>query len=216
MTTTQDQAEQMLAYWQTALRLQDWDIAVEICEHDRHEMSNYGELDYRPTERTARIRLADDECCMRITGRAGPPVSIESSLVHELLEIHFCDLGDRRSNEAINLRFEQAFNAIAECLVGLRHRAHGDIIEIDEHGRVSIPIQGTGVERHPFMSVDLSEPAKAESRPQRPELDDGHRPPLRRPFDRATADHSSPQASTPASAPGQSSRSDTAQPAPRP
>jgi len=122
MTMTQDEVEALLAYWQKALRLQDWRITVEICEYGRHEMDNYGECDFRGFFKEARIRLADDECRLSITGRAGPPSSMEFSLVHELIEIHLSDLadGERRKEGAVNLRFEQAINALADCLVRLR------------------------------------------------------------------------------------------------
>lgn len=123
MTMTQDEIEVLLAYWQKALGLQDWRITVEICEYVRHEMDSYGECDYHENFRKARIRLADDECGLKIAGRAAPPPSLEFTLVHELIEIHLSGLdeAERRKGGAVNVRFEQAINAIADCLIHLRN-----------------------------------------------------------------------------------------------
>lgn len=104
--------EALLAEWQKTLRLQDWDIEIDVARRvDMHRMDVDGQCRWVLCNKSAFIRILDpiDHNPSMIA-----PCDPERTLVHELLHLHFapfCELGSE------TYQHEQAIEAIAEALV---------------------------------------------------------------------------------------------------
>lgn len=102
--------------WQQILRLQDWDIELQLCR--RHEMEsviNYGECSADPLERTATIRvLWPDE----VPPEEATDGFVEGVIVHELLHLYFSEthaMDERDSEEHVVRKATKAFMSIVEA-----------------------------------------------------------------------------------------------------
>lgn len=105
----------LLAYWQKALRLLDWRIAVEYVAdlRSRDGTPCYGLCFPFADNKTARILVRDPST--PLDDRRNPASLIEETIIHELLHLHFAPFGGRRPAEiAVE---EQAVWAIAEALI---------------------------------------------------------------------------------------------------
>lgn len=116
----QAQAEDRLRYWQRVLRLQDWDLRVEVVRwHEFGQDGPYmGQMIPHVNKAVANIKLiAPDDASpgwMR-------EYDMEKTLVHELLHIHFQNArpNDAKADERGE---ERAIEAIAEALIALDRR----------------------------------------------------------------------------------------------
>jgi len=106
-----------LRYWQKVLRLQDWDLEVDIVrDRDMPECCN-GHLAINVQWKLATISI------LAGVDRVRRDIGVEEvDLVHELLHVVFHNL--HPDNGGVSLThdlFEQGLNLVAEALVGLRH-----------------------------------------------------------------------------------------------
>ena len=124
---TQEQLGEALKFWQSALRLKDWDITAEIVR--RHKMSNrthFGEVSWNLSRMSAKILISDEID----TGESDDiPFDPEQTLVHELVHLHVAKIGEVEGNPS--WVEEQVVDQIANAFVGL-HRVlpHGKPREV--------------------------------------------------------------------------------------
>jgi hypothetical protein len=99
-----------LKYWQRILRIQDWDVRLDLCGSDELGES-YGDMREFREHRYAIVRILKPEA-LDPTDRWAKAFAghqdLESILVHELLHIVFDGLVE---DEHDNLRLEQTINA---------------------------------------------------------------------------------------------------------
>lgn len=102
--------EKLCAYWQKRLRLQDWDVTVKPVRHHELDQYRHAEISICSERKTAVmsvVNLADRNAELAIT--------IEESVIHELLHLHF----DSFWNKGKSTEMEQAINLIAKAFVPL-------------------------------------------------------------------------------------------------
>ncbi len=121
------------AYWQKRLRLQDWEVELEIVRnHNFDAPTTYGELTtWFPEKRYAYIRLADpgdySDTHKPLRGST-PDERLEICLVHELLHIHLEPLlVDKPRPGVEDTACEQAIDAISVALVTLNDARFGPV-----------------------------------------------------------------------------------------
>lgn len=94
--------------WQQKLRLQDWDVSIQLVR--QYEIPGcFGDCTYAVQTKSAKIRLVvqDD------VDPEAPFPELEHTLVHELLHLHFAPFWD----DSRMVELEQAINLIAGALV---------------------------------------------------------------------------------------------------
>lgn len=114
----QDRAEELLADWQKTIRLQDWEIVVDIRRaRDMASGECQAEVHWTKEKKTAIIHLLD-------------PVDYDNdyfaqdhevSMVHELLHLHMVMFATE-DGTLEDVAQEQAIHAIATALVELKRR----------------------------------------------------------------------------------------------
>lgn len=119
MTVTQEDAQARCGYWQTVLRLQDWDVRVTFCRrHDLKHGVARAEIDIY---RRAHVRILDpiDQ------NPEDWPVDrdVEVSLVHELLHLQFYDVAKPKEDTPEDVALERGIEATARALVQLSRGA---------------------------------------------------------------------------------------------
>lgn len=102
-----------LRFWQSTLKLRDWDITVNV-DPDTNVKGREtgGYITVEPYHKRARITIPPTAVLL------GIPTNSEMSLVHELLHLHLegWQVEDFSDKELLK---EQAINALAEALVNL-------------------------------------------------------------------------------------------------
>lgn len=121
---SQEDLQDLCAYWQTMLRLEDWDIQVSLVPLDEMSCTSHaGECWWNDQHKTATVRVMGEVDLRRKNKKDigdSVPLSHELILVHELLHIHFMAWKpDPDSME--HTAQEQAINAVSKALVSLRH-----------------------------------------------------------------------------------------------
>lgn len=102
--------EDLLAFWQPALRLADWDIEVKAAT--RKAMGgDDGENYAYPELREAEIRVVNGATSSRFADH-------ETVLVHELVHCHLETIRTDENNAAL----ETAIEAISKAIVALKRR----------------------------------------------------------------------------------------------
>ena len=118
-TLTDVRLHECAAVWQQRLRLQDWDLKLSIVRVGDLGAGTLGDCDCHSVKRQARIRLLDPR---DVEGQAfwfdGEAWNWHVTLVHELLHLHFHDLGLEWSGKE-SRPGERAIDAIAKALVVL-------------------------------------------------------------------------------------------------
>lgn len=111
---TLDDLQERLAYWQKVLRLQDWDVSVEIVRRHKVSGRSMGHSDISDMKRAAHILIADpsDYEGDWFDERFG---DIERVLVHELLHLNPPLQDNSRETE-------QTVHAISMALLGLERK----------------------------------------------------------------------------------------------
>lgn len=109
-------------YWQTILRLQDWNIILKLVR--RHDMGVQGAIgcsDYAIDHKDCFIELCAPEDLYTYHARfAGEETDYEITLVHELLHLHFAPfMADETKDAHSNTYQELAINTLARSLVHL-------------------------------------------------------------------------------------------------
>lgn len=112
-------------YWQRVLRLQDWDVRLDIARMADLGVGTLGECDPSAVKRQAKITLLDE----RDLGPQkfwfdGESWDWEITLVHELLHLHLHDVVGKDYQTPAGLAAERAIHAISKALVALE-RAKG-------------------------------------------------------------------------------------------
>lgn len=107
-----------LPKWQRILRLQDWDITVDIKR--KHDMGTEGvdadaNVRWVLTEHTAAVEIIDS--CDWDPGWLGGEQDMEFSLVHELVHLQLVQWKDN------TLALEQAVHMLTQGLISLDRRA---------------------------------------------------------------------------------------------
>ena len=113
----------LCAEWQARLRLQDWDIEVERVRHFRVGEARLGEIEVLRSKRAAKIRVLfpEDE-----EPGSWPTNDEETTVVHELLHIHFDPLEPPNIDwsSPVGIAIEQAVHALSVALITLKREAH--------------------------------------------------------------------------------------------
>jgi hypothetical protein len=113
---TQEEAEKALAEWQKRLKLEHWEVMVEIVRSDgMSKLDNSGEIDYQQQTGYASIRLLD-----HIDWPSKFPHDMEKILVHELLHLHFAPFEPEEESLQFTL-WERANELLARVIVN-EHR----------------------------------------------------------------------------------------------
>ena len=111
----------LLEKWQGLLELRDWTIALRVgCLPDEMRTPEVdGEADWTECRKTAVIRLLDERCY----GERIVPYHPERTLIHELLHLKLCLLGesgnalqDRLAHQLIDDLADAKESWIAACL----------------------------------------------------------------------------------------------------
>lgn len=119
VVVNKEQAEGLLAEWQKTLKLQDWDIVIDIRREREMELEGgQAEVHWHKDKRMAIIHLLDP---LDYSNQYWPQ-DHEMSLVHELLHIHMVGFAaeDGTPEDAAQ---EQAINAISFALVDLKRKS---------------------------------------------------------------------------------------------
>ena len=110
---TETEAKKLLKYWQSALRLNDWTVALNYkcspCDMLLKDVE--GETEYTESIKTACIRIIDK----KYYGERIVPFDFEKVLVHELLHLKFSLLSDGE-NELQNRIVHQIIEDMAKTL----------------------------------------------------------------------------------------------------
>lgn len=120
------QAEQKLRYWKHRLGLDDWVIKLKIdCSPDDMVLSGCcGESEWTESTKSAVIRILDP----KFYGERIVPFNYEKTLVHELLHLKFCLLGES-GNDLQDRLVHQLIDDMARAL------AYTDM-DGDNNGRI--------------------------------------------------------------------------------
>lgn len=111
---TQEELDALCDEWQKRLRLQDWHVVVRLRRHYEMNENTTGVIDPVLTRKEARIDLLCEEDRLPIEQPFAD--SVEHTLVHELLHLHFEPFWD--DNKRVEM--EQAIQIIADALVPLK------------------------------------------------------------------------------------------------
>ena len=138
MELTIENAQRECAFWQAALRLQDWDVKLAIVRQGDLGGGTLGDCQPSSFKRQARIRLLDSR---DLEGQGfwfdGECWDWEITLVHELLHLHLHDVVKDWSRPR-GVAGERAIDPIAKALVRLRRSSAEDPNDVrpgrDEEG----------------------------------------------------------------------------------
>ena len=113
---TQDESDSLLKEWQEILRLQDWDVVVDIRRaRDMSLGESVAEVHWKKEKKLAIIHLLDP----MDYDNAYFPQDHEVSIVHELLHLHM--VGFVAEDDTLeDTAQEQAIDAISNALVNLK------------------------------------------------------------------------------------------------
>jgi hypothetical protein len=108
----EDSARSIAGYWQQLLRLSDWDVELHIVKGYLGPQT-YASVESDPRSKTAKISLIDprDWEPESLTGDA-----VEDTLIHELLHLHFRQVGYAYDED----REEPLVHQLARVLAGIR------------------------------------------------------------------------------------------------
>ena len=108
---TLDELKSLVEKYQRVLRLQDWDIKVELVPRDTLSPHRDGEIELCMNFKKAVLRLSTPETFKgNITE---PEQNMEHVLIHEILHLHFAGIDEKWKGIENNL-YEIAINKIAE------------------------------------------------------------------------------------------------------
>lgn len=114
----QEEAEAVLVKWQKMLRLQDWDVKIDVRRGRDFNTDSQAEVTWLEEKKMAIIHLLDP---IDYDNKYFPH-DHEVSIVHELLHLHMVRFA-AESGTPEDIAQEQAINALSLALVGLRRKA---------------------------------------------------------------------------------------------
>ncbi len=117
---TEEQLNDRLQYWQSKLKLSDWNIEVRICRASDMQENCAGSINWTLPNKMATISILDSidypEDTMEVQ-------DMENTLVHELLHIHLAPISeDAHENEHYSLFEEWAICSITSALIELERK----------------------------------------------------------------------------------------------
>lgn len=115
---TEEEARERCAYWQRVLRLQDWEIEVNVARAYHMRLDGLAECHWQIKKRMAVINLQDP--IDFDPGWLGDR-DMELSLVHELLHLHLAPWSPQEGTED-DVFEEQAIHAMSKAFVELERR----------------------------------------------------------------------------------------------
>lgn len=119
---TDEELQDLFAYWQRRLRLLDWHITLELVPaldlEDAH-----GDCNAFFASKSARIRLIRQSEWGSREVLKSPVDGIEQALVHELLHVHFAGFAPDNWNTLDGCLKHQVINILAAALIE-EHRRH--------------------------------------------------------------------------------------------
>lgn len=123
--------EEMLDYWQKLLGLTDWKVALKTdCFSSEMKLQGCaGENEWAESIKTSVIRIIKEE----EYGERIAPFDLEKTLVHELLHLKFCLLGES-GNELQDRYVHQLIDDLARALVAAKRFSLNEITEQPENG----------------------------------------------------------------------------------
>ena len=131
-----DKLEALCEQWQTALRLKDWDVEVQVVRLKELGKGKHGDEFYYAMHQDALVRLLDP----RDEKAAGlrTPLDHEYTLVHELLHLHWAGLeGAVKDGPLLELIMEQGIHASANLMVQLLRAMKSAQATVAEHATES-------------------------------------------------------------------------------
>lgn len=117
---TQDRAQQLLRKWKGVLGLQEWKIKLvyDAIPSDMRLDNVDGESEWTECRKTAVIRILREDCY----GKRIAPYSFEKILVHELLHLKLCLLGES-GNDLQDRYVHQLIDDLARAFVAVAGRS---------------------------------------------------------------------------------------------
>lgn len=116
---SEKELQELCSVWQKRLRLQDWDVFVEVVPKDKLRQESQAECRHTLSKKIAHISIIREE---DYPSRSMVPQDQERDLVHELLHLHFAPFCAGRGTLADDMQ-EQAVHAISCALVDLARRS---------------------------------------------------------------------------------------------
>jgi hypothetical protein len=130
-----DKLEALCEQWQSALRLKDWDVEVQVVRL-KELKGKRGDIFYDVRKKDALIRVLDPRDEKAAGLRA--PLDHEYTLVHELLHLHWAGIEAAVTDgPLLELIMEQAVHATANLLVQLLHAMKSAQATVAEHAAES-------------------------------------------------------------------------------
>jgi hypothetical protein len=112
-----EQLQERCVYWQKVLRLQDWEVSVQVTrDRDFRGPHNQGECEWVIGTKHAAIRILDP---VDYPPNRMWPQDMERVLVHELLHLHFAPFDSAEAGSMEDNAQEQAIESIASGMVML-------------------------------------------------------------------------------------------------
>jgi hypothetical protein len=100
------------AKWQKILRLQDWDVKIDLAPASKMA-DKQGDVEWVKSQKTAKIRILEPS---HYPADHTYPQDCEQTVVHELVHLHFAPV-DRYNEGPQEMLLEQAVDLIAWALV---------------------------------------------------------------------------------------------------
>jgi hypothetical protein len=118
---SEDQLQQDLDYWQKVLRLQDWDVEVNVVRaRDMTLENSAAAVTWVLPKRMASVTIMDPiDYPPGLMGEQDQEVS----LVHELLHLHYAPFDETEKGSLPEVMLEQSIEAISRALVLLKRQA---------------------------------------------------------------------------------------------
>ena len=116
-----DELNDLLEYWQKELRLENWDIVVNLYRQEEfYDEESQGENSYDIRTGQSIIRILD-HIDWPIQGQRFPQ-DMERCLVHELLHLHFEPFEPKDKKSLEHDLMERTIETLAGTLVALRRK----------------------------------------------------------------------------------------------
>lgn len=122
----ENQLQERLAYWQKQLRLEDWEIEVNIRRGRDMLEGCSASVNWELGKKMASISILDQ---IDYPPDAMGDRDMENDLVHELLHLHFAPISEHfgETNKSFYYMFEeQAINCLADSLVRIERKGQDD------------------------------------------------------------------------------------------
>lgn len=112
---TQKQLTSLCREWQAQLRLQDWEVEINLCRVGEISDNRAGEVTTITAKQTAKINILHPDCYPTTSIEVQ---DIERTIVHELLHLSFALVDDVVGLQ--NTLYEQAIHKTACALVAIK------------------------------------------------------------------------------------------------